>query len=1171
MRLSWIATILGTIVLACACLCYGQESRAAIIGRVSDPTGALIPGAQVQATNLGTNTVVSSVTNDDGNYEIPYLLPGLYRVAVEMPGFKTSVRGSIELRVNDRLTLDFTLQMGEVADSVVVTGDTPLLESSTASIGMIMDEKRVTQLPMVGGNPFYLSRLAPGILSNGGRSAGNPMDFGAATGVTVNGTRSGSSEVSLDGAPNMFERNGAFSPPQDLVQEFKVHTVTYDASLGHAAGAVTNVSMKSGTNKLHGTAYFFDSRIRAVPWFTNLFLYDPSTGPITEEKRKEVIPGWLHQHWGLTGTGPVMIPRLYDGHNRTFWSFGYEKLHIVRNLGFTGTVPTLEERHGDFSALLALGSQYQIYDPATIAPAPNGRFSRKPLAGNIIPANRMDSIAKKILNFWPEPNKTGTADGRQNYFRTQDIIRDNRSIVSRLDHNFSEDHRFFVRLNNNYYRNSVQTMPTIAVGDLTYQKGYGMVADDVYVFNPQLVLNLRYGLTYQDPIVSRFSQGFDLISLGFPRSLVDEIRTKNNPAGVAFPQVVVDGSAYTNLSADGGNGRTLSYQTFGGTVTKITGAHSIRFGGEFRVMRENGYGFGNVAPRLEFANTWTRGPLDNSPAAPIGQGLASLLLGIPSGGMISINASRAEQSTFTSFYMQDDWRVTRRLTLNLGLRYEYEAPTTERFNRSIRGFDFQTSSPISEKALANYRQAPIPEVPVSSFRMLGGLGFAGVGGQSRGLWNPDKNNFAPRIGLAYLLTSQTVIRAGYGVFYDVIGIDQQDVNQGGFNQPTSIIPTLDNGLTFRATLSNPFPDGLQLPAGAGGGLGTFLGRAVTFFYEKPLNPYMQRWSLSLQRELPWRVVVDVSYVGNRGTKLGVSREFNPVPPRYLSTSPVRDQATIDFLSAQVPNPFFAIPEFAGTTLAGQRIGRSQLLRPFPQFTNITANLPIGYSYYHSLQVAAEKRFGKGISFQCAWTWSKFMEATSFLNDTDPLPEKVISSQDYPHRFVLSGIYELPLGQGRALFNKVGGLANLLIGGWQLQGWFEGQSGDALGFGNAIFTGNLHEIPLPVGQRTAERWFNTEAGFERDSRKQLANNIRTLPSRFNDVRADGINNVDLSLFKNFKISERFTGQFRMESFNTLNHVQFDAPSTTPTSSAFGTITAEKGHGQRQLTFALKLIF
>jgi hypothetical protein len=1164
-----IRAMMALLLTLAPAVSMAQESRASIIGRVTDPTGAVVPGAHVQATNAATGTSASSTTNQDGNFEIPYLLPGLYRIMTEMPGFKTSVRDQIELRVSDRMTLDFVLELGQRSESVVVSGETPLLDSASASIGVVMDERRVSELPMVGGNPFYLARLSPGVLSSGGRSAGNPMDFGAATGIIVNGTRSNSSEVTVDGTPNMSERNAAFSPPQDLVQEFKIHTATYDASLGHAAGAVTNVSMKSGANVPHGSGYYFDSRIRGVPWFTNRFIYDPATGPITDQKLREQIPSWLHQRWGTTLSGPVVLPKLYDGHNRTFWTFGFEGLHILRNLGFTATVPTLAERRGDFSELLALGSQYQIYDPATIAAAANGRFSRQPIPRNIIPASRIDPIATKILAFWPEPNLPGTIDGRNNYFRTQDIDRKNKTWIGRIDHSFSERHRIFGRVNSNNYSNSVQRIPNISDGDLTDQDGYGFAFDDVYVFGPRLLMNFRYGLTYQNPKVSRFSQGFDLTSLGFSRALVDEIRAKNNAAGFAFPIVAVDG--YQQLSNNGGNSRTTYYHTLGATLTKMSGAHSVKIGAEYRIQRENGYDFGNVSPRFDFSTNWTRGPFDNSTASPIGQGLASFLLGLPTGGTENINASRAEQSTFTATFVHDDWRVTPRLTVNLGVRWEYEGPTTERYNRTIRGFDFDTASPISDAARANYARSPIPEVPVSSFRTAGGLLFAGAAGQPVGLWSGDRNNFAPRVGLAYTLTRKTVLRAGYGLFYDVLGIDRTDVNQGGFNQPTSIVPSLDNGLTFRGTLQNPFPDGLQLPSGSSAGLRTFLGRAVSFFYSKPLNPYMQRWSLSLQRELPWRVVMEASYVGNRGLKLPVNRELNGIPAQYLSKSEGRDQDTIDFLSAQVNSPFFGIADFAGTGLANQRVARSQLLRPYPQFTGITADLPIGFSWYHSLQVAVEKRLGNGLSLQSAWTWSKFMEATSFLNDTDLQLERCISSQDYPHRFVLSTIYELPVGRGKLLWGGAGRRLDALVGGWQVQGWFEGQSGDALGFGNAIFYGKLSDIPLAVGDRRAERWFNVDAGFEHDSRRALASNLRKFSTRFSDVRADGINNFDLSLFKNFRISERFKGQFRMETFNTLNHVQFDVPNTTPTSTAFGTITAEKGHGQRQLTFGMKLIF
>jgi hypothetical protein len=1160
------------VVLMLAGMAHAQESRASLIGRAVDPSGALIAGATVRATNAATNATVASATNDGGNFEIPYLISGVYSVTVEMPGFKKAVREAVQLRVGDRVTLDFTLSLGEVADSVVVTGETPMLETSSANMGLVMEQRRVQELPVVGGNPFYLTRLTAGVMSSGGRIAGNPMDNGGATGIIVNGTRSNSSEATVDGSPVMTNRNAAFSPPQDLVQEFKVNTATYDASIGHAAGATTNVSMKSGGNTPHGTFFLDNSNIRAVPWFTNRFLYDPRNN-LTETERQRQIPSWLHRRWGATMTGPVFIPKVYDGRNRTFWTFGFEDLLINRNLSFTGTVPTEPQRRGDFSALLRQGARYQVYDPFTTVPAPNGRFSRQPLAGNIVPASRIDPVATKILSFYPQPNQPGqNAEETNNFFNTQVINRENYIYTSRVDHTVSSKNRIFVRWFNQQHDNSTNFLGTITNIDLLDRTAWGGVIDDVHVFNPGLLLNVRYGITYESNINSRGSQGFDLTSLGLPQSLVTSIVNRLGPNGIAFPNVQVDGAVYTALSNNGGSSAGTNYSTAASTLTKISGSHSTRYGVEYRLQRETAFNYGFAAPQLLFSNNYTRGPLDNSAAAPIGQGMASMLYGIPTGGTINNNASSAQQSTYWGFFAQDDWRITPKFTLNIGLRYEYESPVNERYNRSIAGFDFSTANPVSAQAQANYARSPIPQIGASAFRTPGGLLFAGGGaGNNTQLWKADRNNFAPRIGIAYQLNSKTVIRSGYGIFYDVVGADRNDVNQGGFNQPTNLIPTLDNGQTYIATLRNPFPNGVDPAPGSSGGLTTFLGRAVSFFNDRPRNPYNQRWSLSVQRQLPFGVVIDTSYVGNRGAKLPVSRELNAIPVEYLSTSASRDQPVIDFLSRQVANPFSGLPQFSGTGLANQTAAVSQLLRPYPQFTSVLTTQPAGFSYYHSAQVTAEKRMSRGLSFQMSWTWSKFMEASTYRNETDSLLEKAISVDDFTHRFVLSSIYELPFGRGRHWLAKLPFAAEAVLGGWQLQGWFEGQTGDALGFGNAIFNGNLHGVELPKSERRAERWFNTEAGFNRNSAQVLANNIQTLSSRFNGIRADGINNFDLSLFKNLRIREKWNAQFRLENFNALNHVQFAGPNVTPINAAFGSITAEKGHGQRQITLGFKILF
>ncbi len=1155
-------------------LATGQESRATLLGRVSDPTGAMIVGAKVRAINVATNVAAPSQTNEQGNYEIPYLLPGMYRVEVELVGFKKAIRDGLELHVADRQVVDFVLELGEVAESVTVGAETEMLDTATASVGTIMLSRQASELPVVGGNAFYLARLTPGVLSSGGRSAGNPMDTGAGTDIIVNGVKSGSSEITLDGVPNMAERNGALPPIQDLVQEFKIQTVTFDASIGHAAGAVTNVSLKAGGNALHATSYGFYSRWRAVPWFTNKFIYDPTTGPITEEKKKRALEGWRHERWGATFSGPLVLPRLYNGRNRTFWVFGYEGLYIMRNLNGTYNVPPDAQRRGDFSDLLKINNRYQIYDPMTIRPAPTpGRFSRDPLPGNIIPTARLDPMALRLLDYWPKANQIGTADFRQNYFRTRDINRDDRNLIGKIDHNFSEQHRMFFRLSNNQHDNKQDTLPGLASGTILDRTDYGTVLDDVYVFSASTLLNVRYGLTYEDDATKRRSQLMDLSSLGFPASLVREISTKGNAAGIAFPQISVDG--LQKLGDAGGSRVGIVYHTWAGTLTRMTGGHSFRMGGEFRLHRENGYNYGAVSPNLTFSTTWTRGPLDNATTAPngVGQGLATMLFGLPTSGNMALNASRAEQSSYSGVFFHDDWRITPRLSLNIGLRWEYEGADTERFNRSVRGFDFSAVSPISQQAAAAYAKVADPVLPVAAFRTPGGYTFPGVGGQPRALWKADRNNFSPRFGFAYTFLNRTVIRGGYGIFYDVIGVDRTDVTQSGFSQPTTFIASNDNGMTWHATLRNPFPEGLQMPLGAGAGLATYLGRDVSYYIEKARNPYMQRWTLSVQRELRGRILAEVAYVGNRGTKLPVTRQWNFVPAQYLSKSPVRDQPTIDYLTAQVTNPFYGIPEFAGTARGSNlRFNRNQLLLPYPQFTGVSATLPIGYSWYHSMQTRVEKRMSGGVTFQAGWTWSKLMEALSFRNDSDPFLEEVISDQDFTHRFTLSGIFELPVGTGKPLLGNAGWMLNGLLGGWSVQGWFEGQTGDALGFGtNAIFNGQLRNIVLPKSQRRVERWFNIDAGFDRDSASRLEQNIQTFSSRFSGIRADGINNFDLSMFKNFRIRERLRLQFRMETFNSLNHVQLTAPDTTPTSTAFGTITGEKGHGQRQITLAIKVMF
>ena len=467
-------------------------------------------------------------------------------------------------------------------------------------------------------------------------------------------------------------------------------------------------------------------------------------------------------------------------------------------------------------------------------------------------------------------------------------------------------------------------------------------------------------------------------------------------------------------------------------------------------------------------------------------------------------------------------------------------------------------SPIAAQAIAAYAKNPLPELAAAQFKVNGGLTFAGASGAPRELWDTRRTNFAPRLGLAWTVTRDTVLRAGYGLFYVPLGADRTNPNLTGYSLTTGLNASLDNGQTYVATLANPFPNGIPPAPGASQGLATYLGRNIGFFRTDNVSPYMQRWSLGIQRQLPKMFFVDITYLGNRGTRLAANRQYDPIPNGALSRSAVRDQPAIDFLSATFPNPFFPLP---GSNIAGTAVARSQLLRPYPQFTSITANDPQGYSWYHSLQAVGERRFQQGFTFQMNYTWSKMMEATGYLNGGDAMPEKVISDLDRTHRFSMSGIWELPFGRG------AGPLMRQVAGGWQLQSTAQMNTGAPLAFGNVIVLPGASVAAS--GAQTLDAWFNT-AAFNRDSAQQLASNLRAVSSRFGGVRAPGVQIWDISAVKNFTFAEKWRVQFRAEALNAMNHSNLNPPTLDPTSTLFGKVTSTPGY-PRFLHFGLKLTY
>jgi hypothetical protein len=1134
-----------SIVLLCAPV-WAQDPRGRVIGHVTDPSGASVAKAEIRVVNKDTGVIATARSSDTGDYIVPYLIPGPYSISVDAPGFKRTIRDNLQVTVDSTLEVPLQLEVGELGQSVHITAEAPQLASAEASLGNVIDEKRLADLPTFGGSVMGMVLLAPGTVNTTNLRVIDRSANDANSQFSTDGAGQYNNEFSIDGVSNTIADNRgtstarvAYVPPESAVGELKMQTASFDASVGHTSGSMVNVSIKSGTNALHGQLY----------WIVRNRVFDAPD--LFQNRSGQRVPAYRYNRYGVAAGGPITIPRLYNGRNRTFWFYNWEANKYGNPQTFISTVPTEAERRGDLSGLLALGADYQVYDPATAVQTPSGQVSRQTFPGNRIPASRLDPVGQKLLQFWPLPNQPGTADGRQNWYYSEPTQANVWNHLGRFDHAFSEQHRAFLRLNADSWDSQAGRMfNNSARGFAQNRSNRGLALDDVYIISPVLLLNIRYGLTFQSFDIDRLSNGTDYASLGFSQNLISQLAYPNNaplPYVLVTPWDVLSAST----SPDGHN--TSLVHTANVTLTRMAGGHSIRIGADLRLYRRGLRQNPNErSPQLTFSSGRTKGPFSTSAAPRLGGEITAFLLGLPSGQM-ERPASSMEQDWYAGLFVQDDFKLTRRLRVNLGVRYEYESPITERFDRSVASFAYDASSPLEAAALARYARSPLPELPASQFRVRGGLTFVNSGGLGRGYWEAQKLNFMPRVGLAFQLNPRTVLRSGYGIFYSSRGSSTNSPIQLGFSQATPVKGSLDDtGLTVQATTADPFPGGLIAPAGASGGLATYLGQSISFYPTRRLHPYSQRWTASVQRLLPAGFLLEAAYVGNRGTRLDVSRNINTTPAQYLSTLPYRDNATIAALGQSFSSPFYGMADayYATTT-------RANLLRPYPQFLNITVLEPIGYSWYHSLQLRVERRLSRGLTAQGAYTRSKAMEATSLLNQTDPRPYRSISSADRTHRLTASAVYELPFGRGRAFGRHLPRALDAVAGGWQLNFVMQRQSGPPLGFGDAftLFTGDPGGIVLPKSERSVDRWFNTQAGFNRTSSQQLSQNIRVSPLLFSGVRGDGQARYDFSAIKNFRVNEQLTLQIRAECINAWNHPNLASPNTTPTSSAFGVISSQ----------------
>jgi hypothetical protein len=1128
---------------------FAQDYRGAISGQVQDQQGAAIPAAKVIAVNKATQVATEGVSNELGRYRIPFLVPGDYEVSAEAPGFRRALRQDVRLSVNASLQLDFNLEVGQISESVTVSGEAPPLNTTNAELGQVIDKEIINVLNVsLTRNVTNLVQLAPGV--TGGTGTYTSL---AQNGFSINGgggVRAGN-EFLVDGIPSTLPTSGgliAFTPALDTVAEVKVQTTLFDAQYGRSNGGALNVTTKGGSNDFHGAAYWFKrwAALNANSWNNNrLGLPRP---PVT------------YDQYGYYVSGPVLIPKLFSGRNKLFFSTNLEMDKDPRELTRQARTPTSLEKQGDFSQTLnQQGGVLNIFDPATTVISGN-TARRTPFAGNRIPANRIDPTGQAVLNAIESPNDLQGQPriGAFNWRRTGTYTVTQKNLNARVDLALSDRQRLFGRFgrmwrsqdSNNFGFPGVFSFPPVGTTDLGLNNRWFTSAafDDTITFSPSLVGSFRLGLSRYLSRVTNGGVNMDPAQLKVASQIIQNQAVRGFPTFnfLGTENVPSIGSSFSTSADD--------QYSFLASFSKIYGKHTWKFGSDYRLVRRNNRNPGGAAPgQFHFGSLFTReDPFNPRSGDTTGTAMASLLLGVPESGSLGFNSALSVQNHYAALFFQDDWRLTRKLTLNLGMRWELETPFTERYNRTSYGFDETVAAPVQ----------------VPGLNLRGGLLFVGDGSTPRRQGVVDANNFGPRIGFAYQITPKTVIRGGYGVFFA-----GQNVNSGflgavnTFNAVTPYVATIDAATPF-TTLANPFPGGLQQPLGSSPGLRAGLGDSIEFWDTRRVSPYNQQWQFSVQRELPWRAVADIAWAGMHAVKQFESFNLNE---RHDSALPLGNT-----LNQTVPNPFRGVLPANSQLGQGANITRERLLVRFPQYNivNIHGN-NTGRGLYHSLQVNVNKRLSNGLTTTFIYTFSRLMDnnTTSIVN---PRSYRAVSEFDQKHLSRIALTYDLPWRfSGTSAASK---FARHTIGGWKIASLITFATGAPLTVthpnGRPLRIRNAR-LEGPVVDRLGDRregtrvvnpYFDTGA-FQAFLTPFV---VTPEPPRLDELRAPGTSTMNLNLFKSIAIWERVKLELRMESSSFTNTPNFNAPATALNNLAtFGVING--AGGSRNMQGALRIVF
>ena len=1144
-----------------------QEYRATIVGTVTDPTGAAVANVKVTAINTETGVAAFATANSEGAYIISFLLPGTYMLKVEHLGFKTLERGPVELRVNDRTRVDLQLQVGNVAEHITVVAEVQLLEQANADRGQVIDNAAITDLPLDARNPFNLMNLAVGVQFTGDPQYTRPFDNGAIADFSINGGRTGVNEYQIDGVSNNANTgrsNLAYVPPSEATQQFKVQTNAYDAQYGRTGGGIVSVSIKPGTGKYHGAVYEYMRRtfLEANMFLNNAQGRNAAGEPIAPRPHRVV------DQYGVELDGPVILPKVYNGRQKTFFMFSLEQFRQSLPQPAMNSVPSVEEREGDFSKTFTrTGVLYQIFDPVTNRLNPdfnpsrsvsltNLQYIRDQFPDNRIPKERFDPIGVRILKEIPLPNVPGDNFTHANNFYGKNIIEDTnfRNVISRVDHTINQSWRIYARWNHNYRDGGrvdyngwgTEGSRKIHAG----RRNDGAVLDLVGALTPRTVFSARMGF-------NRFTQlskykPIDISSLGFPASLIGQLQMPDH-----FP--IFTFTNYQQVSISEWDIIPSETYTAQAGVTRSAGSHNIKYGGEVRLMHFANFARGNASGTYAFSTVQTSLAGGQVTDSNRGNAIASLLMGVMNSATATINAQPYLTWKYPVLYFQDDWQVSRRLTLNVGLRWDYETPPVERYNRQNRGFDYKADCPY----------------PIEGLNLKGGLLFAGVNGAPRGAFNPDYSKIQPRVGMAYRVfrSKPLVFRGGFG--RSSLPTTEYGGTAGFAQTTTAEVQDTEFG-QFRF-LRNPFPTGLLRPPGASLGLKAQVGDLITFSDQDRRVPYVWQYSAGFQYEIARGTLVEFGYSGSRTYQLGLTTpgssyiDLNFLTPDQLALGTA-------YLNTSMTNPFYGVLP-ASTSRGQQRtIQRRNLLLPYPQYTNVRVSYRTGgEGWYDSFQFKFERRYKNGLTALVSYTNSKTMEAVSLLNNADPKPAPVLSGWDVPQRLMITAIYELPFGPRKKWMRS--GILSHVVRGWRSSWVGTIQNGTPISLTSSS-TGNyytLRDPKLKTGQ-TLDRWFDTTVCASNNPDPSIctwvarpSDTLRITPLYSPNIRRHTAPQVNTTLIRDFRITEKQKFQAKISAFNVSNTPIFNLPTTDPASTTFGQVPKNQRGQARSVEIGLRYSF